>query len=422
MNPLSKTLSSYIELGENGSFLAGKDSMGQVGCIERFFRSLGYKVWLCESTAQKCISRSFTVLLDEMKLLPENSVPTQLFITHLRKDLDAVEVRDKLRTLANSPECKRDLQEIIKIATRLCRLHLKEGRVEECNEHYAKMSILGNSNLKLRANPARPVRSYPIREEVKTAYVNSLEEKYKGIARKAMDNIQHFTMDQLDTHLEICVGKLNDRLLELGMPSYAVGVSENKSSHWCAELASPHLNYAPTSGLSVDGGGVIIGVGAPTACWGNMKKMKEDVLVLLEDASYSGRQLNSYIQTFRLLVEKPLKIIVVVPFMSTYAYDILNRNIQYDQKEDAERGISVEIITSEVRVKALKEVFVPNSQERIDFGRHLSPSFIEIECGFAYCDWHFPDDTSFPGELGKVGTEDFLGEQRAVPIPYKMQA
>lgn len=419
---LNKSLKDYIILSQQGLFL-NKDTLAKssVGILERLLRAIGSKLNLCETTEQKSFGLSIRLIKKELKSLDANSKPAEQFIRLFRRDLDSEIVRETLNTLAPSPKAKKDLRKIAKLTTSIARKHFKEERLVECNDHYKGVSVEGNRNLKLSAFPRKCEKSTPITQGQKDAYLAGFEtetnENVKKVAEKAINSIQHFTQAQLDAGLEECATILNERLRELGMPSYAVAVSEKKSSQWCMELATPYLDYAPTSGLSIGGGGVIIGVGQSIARPGDVTNIKEDVLVLFEDCSYSGHQLNSYIRDFmknRSDANLPIKLFVIVPFMSEKALSLNNGNIKYRLEEEGIKNVTVEIITTATRIKAVNDVFIPDTEERKIF-QDLAFNTTPENC-FAICDWRFPDSTSFPEHFAKAE----LAPQRNVVAPYKV--
>lgn len=422
----------FISQCEEGISL-DQGSAQSLNFLERFFRSIGSFFGFCQTTSQKCFDVNVKFLKKQLRPFQNaNTESAQTFFKQFRSELTH-EVRERLRLLVASPKAKKNLGKVIDGASNITKKHFNTEWIKECDVHYQKVDIQGNSKLKLSAYPKKCEKSVPITEEQKTAFIEDNKD-IAEIATKAINGIQQITQSQLDKGLEECVTVLNKHLRELGMPSYAVAVAEEKSSQWCMELATPYLDYAPSSGLSIGGGGVVIGKGKAVAPVGKVEDVKEEVLVLFEDCSYSGRQLDSYLRQFttqRHEANKPLKIFVVVPFMSQDAFEINQSNIEY-RKANGMKDVTVNVITTETRIKSLRDVF-PDEMERDKFYFDLAGSSQEAS-HFALCDWRFPDEASFPERFGKrfkfvqekkdgsklVLDKDYLAPQRAVKAPYKI--
>lgn len=410
-------------------FLEKKEE--RLSFFERFFRSIGSCFGLCESSAQKCFGINIQALNQKLKQLDPEALKTHHFALNFYRNL--AETKERWAPLAASPIAKRSLNEIVTLVTSISKEALHVQRCEEAVKHYENITIQGNPGMKLNAYPKKCEKSVPITKEQKdeflTAFRASSISKTPGavsIVQTAINSVQQLTQKQLDTELEKCVMVLNERLRELGMPSYAAAVAEKKSSQWCMELATPYLDYLPSSGLSISNGGVAKGIGNTDSKTGRFSELKEEVLVLFEDCSYSGAQLDYYFQEFigRARAEKPLKIFVVVPFISESALKVLQDNIATRAKK--KKNVVIEIITSKTRIKSLKDVFPDERDLNLFHAIHPGNAL-----HLAICDWRFPDPASFCPSLGivlqrdssvrppKFTTEDFLEPQRNVVVPYK---
>lgn len=107
----------------------------------------------------------------------------------------------------------------------------------------------------------------------------------------------------------------------------AVLVEQAKSNQWVAELAAAHMSFCA---------GTYYNLGSKDACKfkayidqapeSDLKLLRDKILVLFDDASYSGTQLYGHINAIKGLVHKESLpkirgVAVISPFMTTYAKD-----------------------------------------------------------------------------------------------------
>ena len=168
-------------------------------------------------------------------------------------------------------------------------------------------------SIPLHACPKRPIRNYELNKVKAQQYITTLPAKYQQIAQKAVDNVLYISMQGFDQELKAYVERLNVRLKASGYQNFSVGFVCGKSQQWVTGLALKDLQALPSSWFSLgDNQGTIILDVPKQEC--NVQGIKEDAIVLFDDASYSGHQLRDNIARIAKSVKK--KIFIVTPYMT----------------------------------------------------------------------------------------------------------
>lgn len=409
-------LSYYINLFNQGFYFKNKLFV-KLPCLERLGRWFFSLLHLCDTSAQVCAKRSFDNLHIDLSGSDSAAALNNEFIRVLQSEFNQCKPKNELSLLLQHEATKKSFIELCNTIHQFSLGNLSPLTLAERNEQIKSLIIQGDETLNLQVDPKKPDRSYPVAQEKKETFVKAFtDSKVQSVMKKAMDNIQHLTMKNLEEKLTECVGNLNIRLQELGIPSYAVGVTREKSSKWVADLALSDLLYLPSTGFSLGAGGVVSGLGGGSQRMADLKQVKEDVLVIFEDASYSGAQLNEYLTRIAHKSEKPLKIFVVVPFVTQRAFDILQKNFKGNSSKNGKQSIDLEIITSKTRIADINTIF-PDQKEAETFCKIYFP--ISRFGTLCYTDWRFPDSASFIPDFGRVRRVDYLEEQRNIFPPYK---
>lgn len=292
---------------------------------------------------------------------------------------------------------------------------------------------IAKRGIPLHVLPDRPTQSYPL----KTAKVNEFRdllnqpnyiinpENGKELLNKALDHLQHISMDQLDEQLKICVEILNEELNRSG--KYAVGLVVGKSFQWIASLALKHLQFLPEDWFSFP---VNLGITSFLETQKPLEEVVPEVAVIFDDCSYSGNQI---LGVLKALDGKKKKLILVIPFMTQGSVDRVE-----EFKKNAQSKII--LITSPQKIISLSDVFNPDeltsfNKITIDHPEWDKGSLFSLEGQYlpgqtlCYTDWRLPDNTSYLTTLGD-GLMKFLGDDTwksvgsfnysAIPRPYQV--
>lgn len=266
----------------------------------------------------------------------------------------------------------------------------------------AVQATMDKRKIPLQVFPKRPDREYAPNRQKAQEFVAKIPTAHQPAMQKAVDSIQHISMQMFDAALADCVKELDH---QLNNTSYSVGLACGKSYQWVSSLALKTLQNLPTSWYSLPDQGVFGITGVPRI-EGNAIYVKEKTVVLFDDVSYSGRQIRSNVSG--ILSEKPgTHVFVVVPFMSQLAIDGLQ------QVGHSMKG-RVTVITTNRRVETLPTLFTPEEQEILTkYEKYGSGSFKDPRLTLTYTDWRYPDAWSFVTGFGSNRTayRDESGER-----------
>ncbi|NGX55600.1 MAG: hypothetical protein KR126chlam2_01237 [Chlamydiae bacterium] len=240
-----------------------------------------------------------------------------------------------------------------------------------------------------KKTPATPEKSYPIDSaRVKELTDEMADSDAKRIFLRMVEvtQKQHITFSMLKESLSSCVDQLNQLLKARNSPPYALGIEKDKSAEWVAQLAWPQLETQPRSIFDLRSSSEI---------------PQEKTVVIFDECSYSGKKI--YAEWIDPLcraspkVAKKLHVILVIPFMSQCAHDVLRKL--------GDEGIDISVITSERRIRNIQA----GHENDILTGSELQliRSFARMGKGImpnqtlCYTDWRYPDGTSFPPEFGR---------------------
>jgi hypothetical protein len=196
-------------------------------------------------------------------------------------------------------------------------------------------------------------------------------------------DILKITVTELQETLAACTKHLDAKLEN----EYSIGFVPRKSSKWIAELAFPYLSKLPSSHFehSTDSLGVV----------GQQSKLsgKAHQFVIFDDASYSGKQLETVISGMhgQLIKQgKEGKLLLVIPFISAeaekYLVDNLARKLNAPigtQAREGSRKLKIQLITSDRPIKNQR----------------------------TFTEWKVPDDTSLPWHIRGADIKDDMGEE-----------
>ena len=258
-------------------------------------------------------------------------------------------------------------------------------------QHY-----LEDKELLLNVCPKRPEKSYPLKrdkfEKFKEEVQDPIQQK---LLTKVVDNVQHITIEQLDSALKSCVQQLNDKLELKAQEKYSVAITPGKSNQWVAGLALKDLKFLPASCCSLGKQGATANVYVPESEW----KMAEyeHIIVLFDDCAYSGSQMGGNLRAMldELKNRPEAKIYLVTPFMTQFAYENLTK---LSQKW---KNVHLEVITTETRINRTIDVL---TKTELDILRPLCDLGMENRT-LCYTDWRYPDGVSFEQGFGSDGIE-----------------
>lgn len=281
----------------------------------------------------------------------------------------------------------------------------------------ATQEYLESKKIPLHVCPMRPAKSYEMDKVKAQAYVASLPEKYRDVMQKAIDNAQYISMEKFDQALKGCVKEL---MTKIG-PSYSVGMVCGKSMQWVASLALKDTDRLPDSWFPLSSEQETVGIKKTPKSEIDLRRVKEDTLVLFDDMSFSGEQLQKNLRDIKYAIKEhhcnAKKLIVVVPFMTQVAYDMVQTFIQ-DQKEMG-FNLTIELITTDERLRTVKEIFTKEEGAKICnvfeigyFSWKREDLHLPGTTTLAWSPWRKPDGKSFePG----FGTKAMLAPDLADP-------
>ena len=296
--------------------------------------------------------------------------------------------------------------------------------------------------------PKEPETTYPLKEESKEGWLKGIYDNLKNlkghklpitqteeedlqILKKVTDNIQHITYSDLDKALSECVAKLNDALKTTGKNKYSVGFACGKSQQWMASLALKYLQFLPQSWFSLSLAQGTIGLQnvVPTAAC-MVDTVNEDTLVLFDDCSYSGTQLEGILYDQLDSKAKTKKTLyIVIPFLSSEAEKIIQK------AQTSCKNLDIKLITSTTKIKLVKELFTEEKEKKLVELAVTQELFqTASHHSLCYTDWRLPDGTSFPDPLrfGYYMVQDkdqpdiwrpknLFKEQQKIKRPYQLK-
>ncbi|MDE3046257.1 MAG: hypothetical protein KGJ02_06400 [Verrucomicrobiota bacterium] len=256
-------------------------------------------------------------------------------------------------------------------------------------------------------------QSYPFNRSIADQWVSCFKDpEERRVCQKAVDHLQHITFTMLEKGLEECLNQLNPLI---SGKRYAVGLAYEKSNEWIYNLVKdrlvtlPHREF-PLTNMGSSIGMVYIQAGQNT----DLSQVKEKIIVLFDDCSYSGNQLWGFLNQINDHFREKVRVYVVIPFMTEKVYTSLTK----------EKWITC--ITTLTRIKSLKETFTENELNLLKADNKSAslwdPNYsLLAECrlnifprtqSFCYTDWRYPDGTSFPNPFGRGRlTKEFTKEE-----------
>lgn len=252
---------------------------------------------------------------------------------------------------------------------------------------------INKRKIDLNLNPPLIEKSNLVDPEAKRDLLANLKkEGQRSIANLLLDSMEYISFQKLLNGLNACTSKLSEKLKGF---DYQVGFAPKKSQKWVAELAIPMLNKTPTGSFvpSIDTIGSSSSQGPLS---------KENHIVVFDDCSYSGVQLNGLIKNIRrealnTFSKSKVTIHIVVPFISSVALERLN---VHKNSESEQENYKVHIYTTNTPIPIVKERLSEQEYSKYESAdsRELNPGceeFIANKC-LAYTEWKVPDTKSIP--------------------------
>lgn len=232
------------------------------------------------------------------------------------------------------------------------------------------------------ASPLTPIKLTVSRQNI---FINSFAQEHQALASLIVQNLQILTFHDLLKNLELCCNTLI-RQLE-GAP-YTVGVIEQKSQEWIANLAYRFLplEHLPQQAVKL---GKLKTQGLLEVLNLDFKQLAEmnGNLVIFDDVSYTGKQIKDYLSMIHqyfnkangktVALEEPrtqLNIYLVIPFVSKKAKAnlssvISNYNTTYSNPTLTHR-LSIKLIC-QVELKNVEDISVTSGQAELEKLYHL---------------------------------------------------
>jgi hypothetical protein len=206
------------------------------------------------------------------------------------------------------------------------------------------------------AEPNRP------REDQIEAYLRSLpESQQRAVKRKLFGRVQMITFRELERALRDCARALDEMLRG---EDYSLGLVENKSQKWIAELALSFLGAPPKD---------IFAPCVPSSISGGESKQSPLTetctnFVVFDDVAYSGEQVSAlaedFIEAVRKLSWRARNLYLVIPFTSAIARARLAREIRTQLQRNCQ--LTIHLVTSSTSVRSFAEAFPPGSPDRAE--------------------------------------------------------
>lgn len=266
---------------------------------------------------------------------------------------------------------------------------------------------LAEKKIPLHPYPVVPQVTYPIIEENREKFIQfceeNLQETQAEILKKMAFNVQHISFPIFQKELKHVIEILNKELKGMNNPKYSLGFVIKKSNQWVSSLALPYLNYLPSDWFTPNIN-FAVGQHAKADFRKKIDTIKEKIVVVIDDCSYSGEQLKNSLEK---ITNQGFKVFAVVPFMSNCAIDKL-------------KSINVQIITSDIRIPTVHELFSEGEVNQLKEVNIVKEGFkvFSLKGAFnkgvtlTYTDWRIPDPQSFVSDFG-----DTLKIPYAVPDP-----
>lgn len=273
-------------------------------------------------------------------------------------------------------------------------------------------SELDGRRIALNLTPPSIEKSNSIDLDAKKELLASLKSgAQRRITNLLFDSMEYISFEKLLRSLSACTSKLSEKLNGC---DYQVGFAPKKSQKWIAELAIPFLNKTPKGSFvpAID----TIGSFSTQGPLSN-----ESHIVVFDDCSYSGVQLNGLIKNIRKQAletfgRKKITIHIVVPFISSVA---LERLKVHENSDSEKENYKVHIYTSNNTIPLVKDRLTKEeySMHESADSREKNPAceeFIANKC-LAYTEWKVPDTKSIPMVFSQIEKKVF-GDN---PPPYK---
>lgn len=224
-------------------------------------------------------------------------------------------------------------------------------------------------------------------------------DEIRNTAKKIIENhLQYYSFQDFENRLKKSVDDLNMHLIResVDVDSISLLIEPGHSSEWVASLASRYLNFVPKNYITYDGIHSLHSKLSRT--FSRLKNDSEHTIIIFDDWSISGRQLSQIINFIGMnkLEKLKLNIIVVVPLMTKYAYNLC--------KEIGDSNVY------DINLKFLTSPFIPSledvksslsEQEQGDFNEILgfkrNDNNLKLHKNvMAFSDWKIPDAVSMP--------------------------
>lgn len=285
-------------------------------------------------------------------------------------------------------------------------------------------------------NPNKPTNNFKENYNISEAdeWLKKHEEKYLPALNELLGKIERISYVSFVDQLKL---SLQDTLTQLGVDSpqkytdfldrAVVLVEHKKSNQWVAEIARRKLGFKPKKYYRLGSKDANKFVDHINGHAGSAEKneLKNKVIVLFDDGSYSGKQMTDHVKAL-LKLKKKLKfdkICVIVPYMTDHAKSgleetvIKTHNVGNVVIADAAKIATVaESVTPENK-KLLTELWW--NKEEVEEGANSK--------GVIWFDHKVPNDQSFIGAIEKgnvINTKkvckQIFGILPNIVVPYKV--
>lgn len=289
---------------------------------------------------------------------------------------------------------------------------------------------------RISKTPNKPTNNFEEDYNISGAaeWVSRHEEKYQPALSELLEKVKRISYDNFREQLKLSLRNALGQLGVNSVPGYAafldravVLVEHKKSNQWVAEIAREKLGFKPKHNYRLGSKDANKFVEHITEHAGPKEKkdLKDKVIFLFDDESYSGKQMTDHVKAL-LRLKKTLqfdKICVIVPYMTDHAKDGLMETVRKT------RNVGNVVIASAAKIDTVAEsVKLKNkklltelwwSKEATDKGANSK--------GVIWFDHKVPNDQSFIGSIEKgnvINTKKICKKKfNVVPnvvVPYKV--
>ena len=255
--------------------------------------------------------------------------------------------------------------------------------------------------------PLNPAAFYPWPQAKKPAldekkwgeFKKNFDVKRQAVFQKMMENRDHISYQELKRGLASLLKVFDD----LVQGDFSLGLKLNKSTHWVASLAVPHLARPPKDAFDIEVD-TISNPGTSNSLLIRDYKVATSHLLIFDDASYSGAQMASVLEAIMRHV-KHCRITVFIPFISESA---LKKLQELEGQVKASHNI-ITIVTTNRKLVPLNSAITLDELNSLltDEPKSLKISSIQQwerkirynEMMLSFTDWKIPDGVSFPDFL-----------------------